>query len=164
MQLLPRRCPLCGDETIIGHGQRRKQAHDPCHDWIWVRRGICHPCSKTFTILPDWLAPSAHFSLRCRQQACEHIAAGDSVASKKPAPDIYFLALEQLGFGPDCCVAIEDSTNGVLAARAAGLPVIACPSSYLRGDDFGRATAVLSDLGEPDCGFRHIAGRPFERN
>lgn len=92
------------------------------------------------------------------------IAAGDAVASKKPAPDIYFLALEQLGFGPDCCVAIEDSTNGVLAARAAGLPVIACPSSYLRGDDFSRATAVLSDLGEPDCPFRHIAGRPFERN
>ncbi len=91
------------------------------------------------------------------------IAAGDAVANKKPAPDIYFLALEQLGFGPDCCVAIEDSTNGVLAARAAGLLVIACPSSYLRGDDFSRATAVLSDLGEPDRPFRHIAGRPLER-
>ena len=66
LELLPRRCPLCGDDTIIGHGQRRKQAHDHCHDWIWVRRGICHACSKTFTILPDWLAPSGHFSLRCR--------------------------------------------------------------------------------------------------
>ena len=74
LHLLPRRCPLCGDDTIIGHGQRRKQAHDQCHDWIWVRRGICPPCSKTFTILPDWLAPSGHFSLRCRQQACESIA------------------------------------------------------------------------------------------
>jgi Domain of unknown function (DUF6431) len=84
LQLLPRRCPLCGDDTIIGHGRRRKQAHDQCHDWIWVRRGICHPCSKTFTILPDWLAPSGHFSLRCRQQACERIAAGDSVEQAAP--------------------------------------------------------------------------------
>ena len=84
LQLLPRRCPLCGDDTIIGHGQRRKQAHDQCHDWIWVRRGICHPCSKTFTILPDWLAPSGHFSLRCRQQACESLAAGASVEQAAP--------------------------------------------------------------------------------
>ena len=84
LQLLPRRCPLCGDDTIIGHGRRRKQAHDPCHDWIWVRRGICHPCSKTFTILLDWLVPSAHFSLRCRQQACEHLSAGASVDQAAP--------------------------------------------------------------------------------
>jgi hypothetical protein len=84
LQLLPRRCPLCGDDTIIGHGQRCRQAHDECHDWIWVRRGICHSCCKTFTILPDWLAPSGHFSLRCRQQTCESIAAGDSVEQAAP--------------------------------------------------------------------------------
>jgi hypothetical protein len=49
-----------------------------------VRRGICHPCAKTFTILPDWLVPSAPFSLQCRQQACDHIAAGDSVEQAAP--------------------------------------------------------------------------------
>ena len=42
------------------------------------------PCRKTFTILPDWLAPSAHYSLHCRQQACERIAAGDSVEQAAP--------------------------------------------------------------------------------
>jgi len=82
--LLPRRCPVCQDHTIIGHGRRSRQAHDDQHERIWVRRGICHPCRKTFTILPDWLAPSAPFSLRCRQQACEHIAAGDSVEQAAP--------------------------------------------------------------------------------
>jgi len=55
--LLPRRCPRCGFDTIIGHGQRRKQAHDEHHDWIWVRRGLCRPCGETFTILPAWSPP-----------------------------------------------------------------------------------------------------------
>jgi hypothetical protein len=38
---LPRWCPFCGNHTIIGHGQRRKQAHDEVHDVIRVRRGRC---------------------------------------------------------------------------------------------------------------------------
>ena len=76
--------PDCRDHTIVGHGRRFRQAHDEYHERIWVRRGICHPCNKTFTILPDWLAPSAPFSLRCRQQACESIAAGDSVEHAAP--------------------------------------------------------------------------------
>jgi hypothetical protein len=42
-----------------------------------VRRGICRSCKKTFTILPDWLAPVAHYSLHCRKQACERIAVSD---------------------------------------------------------------------------------------
>src|SRR5947208_15681229 len=70
---LPRRCPICQNDTIIGHGRRLRQSHDDRRDSIWVRRGICEPCRKTFTILPDWLAPSAHYSFHCRQQACERI-------------------------------------------------------------------------------------------
>jgi hypothetical protein len=49
-----------------------------------VRRGVCRPCSKTYTILPDWLSPSGHYSLHCRQQSCERIAAGDSVEQAAP--------------------------------------------------------------------------------
>ncbi len=92
------------------------------------------------------------------------IAAGDAVANKKPAPDVYFLALETLRCGPDSCVAIEDSTNGIKAARAAGVYVIASPSHYLRGDDFSLATSVLSDLGEPYAPCRQIAGLSFDRD
>ena len=84
LDLLPRRCPICRGQTIIGHGRRSRQAHDDRHERIWVRRGICCPCRKTFTVLPDWLAPSASFSLRCRQQACEHMAAGNSVEQAAP--------------------------------------------------------------------------------
>jgi len=82
--LLPRRCPVCRDDTIIGHGRRHRQAHDDRQERIWVRRGICRPCRKTFTILPDWLAPFGHYSLRCRHQACERIGAGDSAEQAVP--------------------------------------------------------------------------------
>jgi hypothetical protein len=71
--MLPRRCPLCGNQTIIGHGRRRKQAHDQVHDVIWIRRGLCRPCHKTFTILPTWSPPSGHYSFHCRQQAARQI-------------------------------------------------------------------------------------------
>jgi hypothetical protein len=84
LDLLPRQCPVCRGHTIIGHGRRYRQAHDDRHESIWVRRGICNPCGTTFTVLPDWLVPSAPFSMRCRQQACEHIAAGDSVEQAAP--------------------------------------------------------------------------------
>jgi len=92
------------------------------------------------------------------------IAAGDVVAHKKPAPDVYRFALDTLGRDPGSCVAIEDSENGVKAARAADLPVLAAPSYYLKRDDFSLATSVLTDLGEPDRPGRQISGLRFDRN
>ena len=47
------------------------------------------PCRKTFTILPDWLAPSGHYSLRCRQQACERIAAGILLSKRRRTAKIH---------------------------------------------------------------------------
>jgi len=70
--------------SIIGHGRRLRQCHDHQHQSIWVRRGICRPCGTTFTILPDWLAPAAPFTLRCRQLACEHLGAGESFEQAVP--------------------------------------------------------------------------------
>ncbi|PLX35791.1 MAG: haloacid dehalogenase [Hyphomicrobiales bacterium] len=89
------------------------------------------------------------------------IATGDRVEAKKPAPDIYLLALSTLGLAATDCVALEDSHIGVTAARSAGLPVIATPSLYTDHDDFSAATTVLSDLGEPGAPCRHIAGKAF---
>ena len=47
-----RQCPICVQDSIVGHGRRRKQAHDERHDWIGIRRGLCNRCGKTFTFLP----------------------------------------------------------------------------------------------------------------
>jgi HAD superfamily hydrolase (TIGR01509 family) len=55
------------------------------------------------------------------------VACGDEVAARKPAPDVYRLALERLGMAADGCLALEDSEPGVRAAEAAGLPVVSVP-------------------------------------
>lgn len=64
----------------------------------------------------------------------EAVAAGDAVKAKKPAPDVYLLALEKLGLPAADCVALEDSRNGVLAAKGAGLRVILSQSLFTAGE------------------------------
>jgi hypothetical protein len=64
-----RQCPICLCDSIIGHGRRRKQAHDEDHDWIGIRRGLCNLCGKTFTFLPPFSPPYCHYSLIARSQA-----------------------------------------------------------------------------------------------
>ncbi len=86
------------------------------------------------------------------------IGAGDMVPAKKPAPDVYNLALKQLGCDPSTCIAFEDSENGVRSARAARLPVVVTPSVYTDGDNFSDAALVLSDLGEEGKPSRQLAG------
>ena len=88
------------------------------------------------------------------------IGAGDIVPAKKPAADIYFYVLEQLGLAPADCVAFEDSHNGILATRDAALRTIITVNGYTRHDDFGGAALVLSDFGEPGRPFEVIAGDP----
>ncbi|HEY3337806.1 MAG TPA: HAD-IA family hydrolase [Propionicimonas sp.] len=79
-----------------------------------------------------------------------HVFAGDIVAKKKPAPDIYLKVLEDLGLDPADCLVVEDSGIGVAAARGAGLATIVTVSSYTVEDDFTGAALVLSHLGDPD--------------
>lgn len=74
------------------------------------------------------------------------IAAGDEVARKKPAPDVYHLALARLGVPPDGAVALEDSRNGLRAAKAAGLRVLVTPSLYTEHEDFAGADWLAPDL------------------
>jgi HAD superfamily hydrolase (TIGR01509 family) len=52
----------------------------------------------------------------------------EEVASGKPAPDVFLEAADRLGVAPDRCAAIEDSGNGIRAAHAAGMRVIAIPN------------------------------------
>jgi HAD superfamily hydrolase (TIGR01509 family) len=84
-------------------------------------------------------AQAARFSL---------VLAGDVVEHKKPAPDIYKLAMARLGADPGTTLVIEDSRNGLLAATGAGLPCLVTVSEYTAGEDFAEAALVVSSLGE----------------
>jgi beta-phosphoglucomutase-like phosphatase (HAD superfamily) len=89
----------------------------------------------------------------------EVIGAGDIVAAKKPAPDIYFWVLERLRLPPECCMALEDSENGLTSALQAGLSsVLVTVNAYTEQQDFAGAPYVVSDLGEPGKPLRVIAG------
>jgi dihydroxyacetone kinase phosphoprotein-dependent L subunit len=77
------------------------------------------------------------------------VFAGDIVPRKKPAPDIYLLALEWLGLPADQVVVIEDSRNGLLAAAAAGATCIITVNDFTSDEDFSEAALVVSALGDP---------------
>ena len=74
------------------------------------------------------------------------VAAGDEVGAKKPAPDVYLLALERLGVPPEEAVALEDSLNGLMSARAAGLRCVVSPATYTAGDPFPDACVRVGDF------------------
>jgi HAD superfamily hydrolase (TIGR01509 family) len=76
------------------------------------------------------------------------VVAGDEVAHKKPAPDVYLEVLARLGRPASACLAIEDSANGLKAAASAGIPVLITRSEFFRDDDFSAAMAVVDELTE----------------
>lgn len=87
------------------------------------------------------------------------IASGEEVAHKKPAPDLYRLALRRLGVAPHECVALEDSEIGLKAAAAAGIPAVITVNRDTLEQDFREAALVLSSLGEPGAPARALRGR-----
>jgi HAD superfamily hydrolase (TIGR01509 family) len=78
------------------------------------------------------------------------VLAGDVVEHKKPAPDIYLLALERLGVTAAETLVIEDSRNGLLAANAAGLRCVMTVNGYTEEEDNSEAILVVSSLGDPE--------------
>ena len=76
----------------------------------------------------------------------------EDYARAKPCPDAFLAAAESLGFPPSECLVIEDAHKGVLAAQAAGIPVIAVPNQYTADNDFSAgALMVLQDLSKLNC-------------
>ena len=77
------------------------------------------------------------------------VLAGDCVAHKKPASDIYLLALERLKVPAAEVLVIEDSRNGLLAACGAGLRCLITVNGYTEQEEFTEAALVVSSLGDP---------------
>ena len=74
----------------------------------------------------------------------------DEMERGKPDPEIFLRACEKLELEPGQCVVLEDSLNGVLAGKRAGCHVIAVPSEYTKGEDFGIADYLAGDLFEAE--------------
>jgi HAD superfamily hydrolase (TIGR01509 family) len=74
----------------------------------------------------------------------------EEVPRGKPAPDVYLAAVEKLGLTPAVCAAVEDSSNGLRAAGAAGLAVVAVPHGVYppAADALAMASLVINDLSE----------------
>lgn len=91
------------------------------------------------------------------------VLAGDVVAHKKPAPDIYALALERLHATPADAIVIEDSKNGLDAASALGLTTVITINGYTAHEDFSAAALVLDHLGDPGRPLRVLENRSRAR-
>jgi HAD superfamily hydrolase (TIGR01509 family) len=75
---------------------------------------------------------------------------GEDVAHSKPAPDIFLLTASRLGLPANRCLVIEDSPNGIAAARGAGMDVIAVRTPNTEGLPLENATRIVSSLEEID--------------
>ncbi len=121
--------PMAGTEVLLGKlsaaGTPQAVVSSSSHGWVdgWLER----------------LGLAAHF----RTTVCR----GDAPRIK-PAPDLYLEAAARLAVRPDECLVIEDSLNGMMAAKAAGMTVWVLPNRVTECLDFSEADRVFRSLTE----------------
>jgi len=77
-------------------------------------------------------------------------ASGEEVEKGKPAPDVFLLAAERLNICPEECLVFEDSRNGVMAAKAAGMLCIGFYNPNSGEQDLSRADKIIENFAEVD--------------
>jgi len=92
----------------------------------------------------------------------ECIGAGDMVAAKKPAPDVYQLVLDRLQIEPGRCIAFEDTPNGLQSARGAGIATVVTLSLYGGTAGFEDALMVVDGLGDADAPCHVLRGASLD--
>lgn len=88
------------------------------------------------------------FDLRAAFKAV--VSADELKGESKPSPAIYLLTAKRLGISPAACIAIEDSRNGVLSAKNAGMFCIGLRNGFNEEQDLSRADMVISSFAELD--------------
>ena len=78
----------------------------------------------------------------------DKIISGTTLKRSKPAPDIYIKAAEELGVSTDECLVIEDSTFGVAAGKAAGMPVVGFYNPNSGNQDLSKADIIIEGFEE----------------
>jgi len=106
--------------------------------------GLRLGCASSST--QDWVR--GHLARLGILERFECIRCRDDVAHAKPEPDLYVAVLDCLGVAADEAIAIEDSPNGVTAAKRAGLRCVAIPNSITARLDLSQADLVLNSLAD----------------
>jgi len=88
----------------------------------------------------------------------DFILAGDIVTKKKPDPEIYLLALQKTGLAGDEVLVVEDSENGLIAGKAAGIKVLVTVNEYTKNENMTGAEAVITSLGDENEKANVLAG------
>lgn len=88
----------------------------------------------------------------------EFLISGETVEHPKPAPDIFLQAAAHMGVSPEDCIVIEDSSNGVRAAKAAGMTCIALRNPDSGNQDLTPADIIIDALGDA---LHQIAGLTY---
>ena len=79
----------------------------------------------------------------------KNVVSAEKMKYAKPHPLVFLECASQLGVNPENCLVVEDSVNGVIAGKAAGMKVVAVPDQHaLQKDKFAIADNILSDMGE----------------
>lgn len=76
------------------------------------------------------------------------VVCGEDVAKKKPDPEAYHLAMQKMGVPPEICLAIEDSDNGLMSARQAGLEVVVIKSQFFADGNFSGAKLITNEFSD----------------
>jgi HAD superfamily hydrolase (TIGR01509 family) len=108
-----------------------------------IRMAVCSTSNeKSVNLIVEKL-------LGAERKACFNgIFAGDIVSRKKPDPEIYRLCATELNLHPQNCFVVEDSRNGLLAAKGAGFRCLITSNDYTKDEDFNEADLVVDELGE----------------
>jgi HAD superfamily hydrolase (TIGR01509 family) len=116
------------------------------HDWLEEARRLGLPIGVASSSEVDWVSGHLERLGLLDRFAC--LTCFDGALRGKPEPDLYLAACESLGVAPNDALAVEDSGNGVKAAKAAGLKCVAVPHDLTRDHDLSRADILVESLAE----------------
>ncbi len=131
------------------HQIRRLQVQPGVEQLLAQAAAAGVPCAVASSSRSRWVRP--HLDRLGLLDSFETVVSREDAPNAKPAPDLYFVALERLGIARTAArtaIAFEDSHNGSRAAVDAGLTCIACPNNLTRSSDFSHTHHQVASLAE----------------
>lgn len=115
-------------------------------DYLITARGMGLKLAVASSSRPGWAA--GHLERRGLLRHFEFVLSEGDVSNVKPDPELYATAARRLGVRPQDALAIEDSANGLVAAKSAGLYCVVVPNPMTEDMDFGSADIRLNSLSD----------------